>query len=353
MKHTCKKRPNQDKAPQQTNSKQLAITNFLNPSSSKNDSNLTDFKGQNQQEEEADIIESSQPEEDRKIFENIRNQEEKEENDYIIESSQPEQDRKIMEQMRKHDAALKKKNDEKSRSCPHCNKTLRIAKNLSKHIQKSCPVVKKAIAPPPTLRNTAEEISYDGHNIANHGPFICTDCEKEFTSKRNLQNHILRSCKCKRVPKELGKAILRPGHVFPVLQDGVFRTQSAFNHYLTNYQVMNTMNCADPTQFLESKRSTVGKILSMDLQTKKSLKFNLDLELILQAPDGEVSEWNIKTESTPFMEGSDLDGVINVHYMKLTHRVNSFWLHKTQIGKVILVTQNTKWLSHFQHCMVL
>jgi uncharacterized C2H2 Zn-finger protein len=45
--------------------------------------------------------------------------------------------------MRKRNAEKKKKNEENSRTCPHCNKILTRARNLRNHVQKSSIIVKK------------------------------------------------------------------------------------------------------------------------------------------------------------------------------------------------------------------
>jgi hypothetical protein len=135
--------------------------------------------------------------------------------------------------------------------------------------------VKKAFAPIQTTTSVNNDPStsyepstsyYSGH-IPHHGMFKCNNCDETFINKTNLSVHIRQSCRvssahvnmckacskhfknnhtltlhrqyeCKKIKnKQLnnpGLSIKR-GCINAVLSDDVFKFDSAFNEYLTNY----------------------------------------------------------------------------------------------------------------------
>jgi hypothetical protein len=124
------------------------------------------------------------------------------------------------------------------------------------------------------------------------------------------------------------------------LDDDVYITDSAFNDYLTNYQIMNKNNCSKIHEFLGEKRDRIAANLERELQQKNSIKFNLTLETVLQAGgDAEVRDWAFNTESEALFRGGDKDALIDELFDKLVDRLENYIIEKS--GWKVVLLQNT------------
>jgi uncharacterized C2H2 Zn-finger protein len=194
-------------------------------------------------------------------------------------------------------------------NCPQCNEVFTNFFNMQRHVKKSCRITKNALGPV----EREDDGTYSG-NVPHHGGFPCPECGKLFRYKKNIKGHLERACKKVHREVTVEQVHLRRGQINPLIQGDVFRTGSAYQNNLTNYQIMNRDGAVHVNEFLEGKRETVKKILTNELSVKGCIKFNLTLETVLQAPDGDVSDWGVNTENHALYVESDIDEVIDEMY---------------------------------------
>jgi uncharacterized C2H2 Zn-finger protein len=197
----------------------------------------------------------------------------------------------------------------KSFRCPQCHEVFTKHFNMQRHMKKSCIVTKNALGP--CMQEDKGNYSRD---VPHHGGYPCPECGQLFRYKKSIKDHIERACKEVHRQRTVEQVHLRRGQINPLMQDDVFRTGSAYRDYLTNYQILNKDGAVHVNEFLEGKRGTVKKILTNELSVKGCIKFNLTLETVLQAPDGDVSDWGFNTENNALYVESEMDEVIDEMY---------------------------------------
>jgi hypothetical protein len=269
-----------------------------------------------------DIIESSQP----SYLQAPTSQD-------FIESSQPQH---LQAPTENNTSKVDSKTTKKPVHCPQCNVKFTPTTNVKRHMSQCCPLTKKAM--------TTIEIS-DDSNVSHEYSDVevlqchpCPKCGKLFTQKYNIKRHLQHSCPVILRERQAQDLQLRRGQVNPILDNDVYITNSSLNNNLTNYQIMNTNGATSAHEFLEEKRERIKSILHNELVTKKCIKFNLTLEIVLQAGDGHVSDWGIKTDSVSLFVSSPKDEIITELYNKILHKLDDDVVEKS--GWTVITVEN-------------
>jgi uncharacterized C2H2 Zn-finger protein len=251
----------------------------------------------------------------------------------FIESSQPQH---LQARVENNVSNIEATNNENPLQCPQCKANFTPSTNVHKHMSRLCPVTKKAMATIEISDDSNESHEYSDVEILKIHP--CPKCDRNFSRKNNMQRHLQHSCPVVLRERQAQDVRLRRGQINPLLENDVFISRSSLSNHLTNYQIMNTNNATNAQDFLEEKRERIKSILHNELVTKKCIKFNLTLETVLQAGDGDVNDWGIKTDSVALFFSSPKDEIITELYNKLLHKLEEDVIQKS--GWTIITIEN-------------